>query len=87
MAKLDFVDTHVHFYDMQHPELFYWGGHVHRPDLDMQIQKLAEKNYLPEEDTEDEGDADSDGEAAEVTAEVEKTGDDAESSGDDSSEA
>jgi len=55
--------------------------------LDELYDKLAEKNYLPEEDTEDEGDADSDGEAAEVTAEVEKTGDDAESSGDDSSEA
>ena len=51
MAKLDFVDTHVHFYDMQHPELFYWGGQpgVHRTDLDMQIQKLAERNYIAED--------------------------------------
>ena len=51
MAKLDFVDPHVHFYDMQHPELFYahWQPGVPHPTLGWQIQKLAERNYLAED--------------------------------------
>ena len=51
MAKLDFVDPHVHFYDMQHPELFYahWQPGVPHPTLGWQIQKLAEQNYLAED--------------------------------------
>ena len=51
MAKLDFVDAHVHFYDMQHPELFYahWQPGVPHPTLGWQIQKLAERNYLAED--------------------------------------
>ena len=51
MAKLDLVDAHVHFYDMQHPELFYghWQPGVPHPTLGWQIQKLAERNYLAED--------------------------------------
>ena len=51
MAKLDFVDSHVHFYDLQHPELFYghWQPGVPHPVLGWQIQKLAERNYLAED--------------------------------------
>ena len=51
MPKLDFVDAHVHFYDMQHPELFYahWQPGVPHPTLGWQMQKLAERNY-PAED-------------------------------------
>ena len=51
MAELDFVDTHVHFYDMQHPELFYehWQPGVPHPTLGWQIQRLAERNYLAED--------------------------------------
>ena len=51
MAGLDFVDTHVHFYDMQHPELFYahWQPGVAHPTLGWQIQKLAERNYVAED--------------------------------------
>ena len=50
MNKLDFIDAHVHFYDMQHPELFYghWQPGEPHPKLGMQIQKLAERNYLAE---------------------------------------
>ena len=48
MPKLEFVDAHVHFYDMQHPELFYahWQPGVPHPTLGWQMQKLAERNYL-----------------------------------------
>ncbi len=51
MANLDFVDSHVHFYDMQHPELFYahWQPGVPHPTLGWQIQKLAERNYVAED--------------------------------------
>ncbi len=51
MEKLDFVDAHVHFYDMHHPELFYgdWQPGVPHPFLGMQLQKLAEMNYLAED--------------------------------------
>ena len=33
MEKLEFVDSQVHFYDMQHPELVYghWQSGVRHP--------------------------------------------------------
>ena len=51
MTKKEFVDPHVHFYDMQHPELVYehWQPGVPHPTLGWQIQKLAERNYLAED--------------------------------------
>lgn len=51
MKRIDFVDSHVHFYDMQHPELFYahWQPGVPHPTLGDQIQKLAVRNYLAED--------------------------------------
>ena len=51
MAKPDLVDSHVHFYDMQHPELVYehWQPGVPHPTLGWQIQKLAERSYLAED--------------------------------------
>ena len=51
MDKLELVDTHVHFYDMQHPELVYshWQPGVPHPSLGWQIQKLAERNYIAED--------------------------------------
>ena len=51
MTRLEFVDTHVHFYDMNHPELIYghWQLGVPHPTLGMQIQKLAERNYIAED--------------------------------------
>ena len=51
MDKLEFVDTHVHFYDMQHPELVYghWQPGVPHPSLGWQIQKLANRNYVAED--------------------------------------
>lgn len=49
--ELEFVDAHVHFYDMQHPELVYghWQPGVPHPFLGSQIQKLADRNYLAED--------------------------------------
>lgn len=51
MTKIDFVDSHVHFYDMQHPGLFYahWQPGKPHPTLGDQIQKLSERNYLAED--------------------------------------
>ena len=51
MDKLDFVDTHVHFYDMQHPELFYahWQPDVDPPLIGTQMRKLGEQNFLAED--------------------------------------
>ena len=51
MDKLEFVDSHVHYYDMQHPELIYghWQPGVPHPTLGEQIQRLAERNYLAED--------------------------------------
>ena len=45
------VDPHVHFYDMEHPDLVYghWQPGVPHPSLGWQIQKLAERNYLAED--------------------------------------
>ena len=51
MAKPEFVDAHVHFYDMGHPELFYahWQPDEDHPVLGAQIRKLAERNWLAED--------------------------------------
>ena len=45
------VDPHVHFYDMEHPDLVYghWQPGVPHPSLGWQIQKLSERNYLAED--------------------------------------
>ena len=51
MDKLQIVDTHVHFYDMKHPELFYahWQPDVIHPVLGTQTRKLSETNFLAED--------------------------------------
>lgn len=51
MVELDFVDTHVHFYDMQHPELFYahWQPDVVHPTLGTQTRRLGERNFVAED--------------------------------------
>lgn len=50
MKQQPFVDAHVHFYDMEHPELIYgdWQLGVPHPMLGMKLQRLAERNYLAE---------------------------------------
>ena len=51
MDKPEFVDAHVHFYDMQHPELFYahWQPDVVHPSLGTLPRKLSERNWLAED--------------------------------------
>ena len=51
MDNLEFVDTHVHFYDLQHPELVYqhWQPGVPHPVMGWKLQKLAERNYIAED--------------------------------------
>ena len=51
MAKLNFVDTHVHYYDMQHPDLVYehWRPDVDHPFLGAQTRKLGERNFIAED--------------------------------------
>ena len=51
MDKPEFVDAHVHFYDMQHPELYYahWQPDVVHPSLGTLPRKLAERNWLAED--------------------------------------
>tara|TARA_B100001123_G_scaffold120950_1_gene140809 strand:+ start:1422 stop:2294 length:873 start_codon:yes stop_codon:yes gene_type:complete len=51
MQKIEFVDAHVHYYDMKHPDLFYahWQPGVPHPVLGPQIQKLAERSYFAED--------------------------------------
>ena len=51
MDRPEFVDAHVHFYDMQHPELFYahWQPDVVHPSLGTLPRKLAERNWLAED--------------------------------------
>ena len=51
MEKLEFVDSHVHFYDMKHPELFYghWQPDVDPPLIGKQMRKLGERNFLAED--------------------------------------
>ena len=50
MQKPEFIDAHVHFYDMGHPELFYahWQPDEDHPVLGAQTRKLAERNWLAE---------------------------------------
>ena len=48
MSKLDFIDTHIHFWDFQHPDLRYTqyeGDFVH-PQLGERFMELGESNYL-----------------------------------------
>ena len=42
--KFKFVDAHVHFYDMNHPTLYYahWQPGQDHPVLGSQVKKLAE---------------------------------------------
>lgn len=51
MPKPEFVDAHVHFYDMGHPELHYahWQPDVVHPSLGTQPRQLAERNWLAED--------------------------------------
>ena len=51
MNKPDFVDAHVHFYDMNHPDLHYahWQPDVVHPTLGTQPRKLAERDWLAED--------------------------------------
>ncbi|MBM3945309.1 MAG: hypothetical protein FJ317_07480, partial [SAR202 cluster bacterium] len=51
MAKLDFVDTHIHLWDLSHPDLFYsWlQPNVPHPHLGKRIEELRGKNYLIED--------------------------------------
>lgn len=51
MGKLAFVDTHVHYYDMQHPDLVYehWQPDVDHPFLGTQTRKLGERNFIAED--------------------------------------
>ena len=51
MDRLEFVDAHVHFYDMQHPDLFYghWQPDVDPPLIGKQMRKLGERNFLAED--------------------------------------
>ena len=51
MSKPEFVDAHVHFYDMGHPELFYahWQPDEDHPVLGAQTRKLAARNWLAED--------------------------------------
>ena len=46
-----FVDAHVHFYDMNHPNLHYahWQPDVVHPTLGTQTRKLAERDWLAED--------------------------------------
>ena len=51
MANPAFVDAHVHFYDMSHPDLFYahWQPDVVHPSLGTLPRKLSERNWLAED--------------------------------------
>ena len=48
---MDFVDAHVHFYDMNHPDLFYahWQPDVDPPMIGKQMRKLGERNFLADD--------------------------------------
>ena len=51
MGKSEFVDSHVHYYDMGHPELVYshWAPDVVHPTLGTAMRKLGERNFLAED--------------------------------------
>lgn len=47
MSKLEFVDSHIHFWNLQHPELHY--GHLQpsfKHPFIKGLEKLGESNYL-----------------------------------------
>ena len=48
MSKLDFIDTHIHFWDLQHPDLHYeqYATPFVHPQIGEQFQKLGQSNYL-----------------------------------------
>ena len=48
---MNFVDAHVHFYDMNHPDLFYahWQPDVDPPMIGKQMRKLGERNFLADD--------------------------------------
>ncbi len=47
-SDFEFVDAHVHFYDMGHPTLYYghWQPDADHPVLGSQTRKLGQRNYL-----------------------------------------
>ena len=51
MDKLAFVDTHVHFWDLQHPDLHYsWlQPEFFHPQLKERLDRLKGKNYVAED--------------------------------------
>ena len=51
MSRLDFVDTHVHFWDLDHPDLKYtWlQPDSFHPDIGPQLDKLKGKNFVAED--------------------------------------
>ena len=51
MDKLAFVDTHVHFWDLQHPDLHYsWlQPEFFHPQLRENLDRLKGKNYIAED--------------------------------------
>ena len=48
LNKLDFVDSHIHFWDFQHPDLRYeqYEGDFVHPQLGERFMELAQSNYL-----------------------------------------
>ena len=51
MANPEFIDAHVHFYDMNHPELHYahWQPDEDHPFLGARTRELAARNWLAED--------------------------------------
>ena len=51
MGKLEFVDTHVHFWDLHHPDLTYsWlKPDFRHPQLAERLDAIKGKNYLAED--------------------------------------
>ena len=51
MSNPPFIDSHVHYYDMQHPELVYahWAPDVVHPSLGTRVRVLGERNFLAED--------------------------------------
>ena len=50
-SKFLFADAHVHFYDMNHPRLYYahWQPDEDHPVLGAQTRILGQRNYLAED--------------------------------------
>ena len=51
MGRLDFVDTHVHFWDLDHPDLAYtWlEPDSFHPQIGPQLDKLKGRNFVAED--------------------------------------